>query len=91
MIGPNDRPVEGLFTQPRYTTCDVLPTHVVFYSVEGKDKNHKCETCVEAKLTRSSFHLVERNTKPLSLIHIYANKYVIIFLMSVRHTIMCTC
>ena len=33
------------------------------------DSNHKCPTCVEAKLTRSSFHTIERNTKPLDLIH----------------------
>ena len=30
---------------------------------------HKCETCVEAKLTRSSFKTVERNNEPLDLIH----------------------
>ena len=30
---------------------------------------HKCETHVEAKLTRSSFESVERHTKPLDLIH----------------------
>ena len=30
--------------------------------------NHKCETCVDAKLTRSSFQSVERHTKPLDLI-----------------------
>ena len=33
------------------------------------DSKHKCETCVEAKLTRSSFKCVERNTKVLDLIH----------------------
>ena len=33
------------------------------------DANHKCETCVESKLTRSSFHNIERNTEPLELIH----------------------
>ncbi|WJZ97445.1 hypothetical protein VitviT2T_016048 [Vitis vinifera] len=33
------------------------------------NSNHKCETCVEAKLTRSSFQSVERNTEPLDLIH----------------------
>ena len=33
------------------------------------DANHKCETCVESKLTRSSFHNIERNTEPLDLIH----------------------
>ena len=33
------------------------------------DPNHKCETCVEAKLTRTSFQTIERNTEPLDLIH----------------------
>ncbi|KAL8132042.1 hypothetical protein AgCh_007799 [Apium graveolens] len=33
------------------------------------DSKHKCETCVEAKLKRSSFKRVERNTKVLDLIH----------------------
>ena len=33
------------------------------------DSNHKCETCVEAKLTRSSFKPVERKTEPLDMIH----------------------
>ena len=33
------------------------------------DSKYKCETCVEAKLTRSSFKRVERNTKVLDLIH----------------------
>ena len=31
--------------------------------------NYKCETCVEAKLTKTSFQTVERNTEPLDLIH----------------------
>ena len=33
------------------------------------DNKHKCDTCVEAKLTRSSFHSIERNSEPLDLIH----------------------
>ncbi|KAJ0462893.1 putative RNA-directed DNA polymerase [Helianthus annuus] len=33
------------------------------------DSDHKCETCVESKLTRSSFKSVERITEPLDLIH----------------------
>ena len=33
------------------------------------DSKHKCETCVEAKLTRSSFQSIERHTEPLDLIH----------------------
>ena len=33
------------------------------------DSKHKCETCIEANLTRSLFQRIERNTKPLDLIH----------------------
>ena len=33
------------------------------------DEKHEYETCVEAKLTRSSFKGVERHTEPLDLIH----------------------
>ena len=33
------------------------------------DNNNKCETCVEAKMTRSSFQTIERNTEPLDMIH----------------------
>ncbi|GAB2288016.1 hypothetical protein Dimus_037973 [Dionaea muscipula] len=33
------------------------------------DNQRKCEICVEAKLTRTSFQAVERSTKPLDLIH----------------------
>ena len=83
--------MEGLFTQPRHTTCGVLLAHVVFCSTEVKDKNHKYETCIEAKLTRSSFHSVDRSTEPLGLIHTdvcdlkyvqtpNANKYFITFI-----------
>jgi hypothetical protein len=31
--------------------------------------NNKCETCIESKLTKVPFHLVERSTEPLDLIH----------------------
>ena len=31
------------------------------------DANHKCEACVESKLTRVSFHNIERSTDPLEL------------------------
>jgi len=34
------------------------------------DSNYKCEICTEAKMTKTSFHHVERNTEPLNLIHI---------------------
>ena len=40
--------------------------HIPTFQIDAK---HKCETCVEAKLTRSSFQSVERHTKPLDLIH----------------------
>ena len=33
------------------------------------DANHKCEECVESKLTRGSFHNIERSTEALKLIH----------------------
>ena len=32
------------------------------------DANHKCEICVESKLTGASFHNIERSTEPLELI-----------------------
>ena len=33
------------------------------------DPNHKCEICVESKLTRTSFQSIERSSEPLELIH----------------------
>ncbi|GJR99212.1 retrovirus-related pol polyprotein from transposon TNT 1-94 [Tanacetum coccineum] len=33
------------------------------------DSKYKCETCVEAKLTRTSFKSVKRTTEPLDMIH----------------------
>ncbi|GJV28930.1 retrovirus-related pol polyprotein from transposon TNT 1-94, partial [Tanacetum coccineum] len=33
------------------------------------DSKYKCETCVEAKLTRTSFKSVKRKTEPLDMIH----------------------
>ena len=49
--------------------------HILTFQVDSK---HKCETCIKAKLTRSSFQSVERHTKPLDLIHndIYDLKFV---------------
>ena len=40
--------------------------------------NHKCETCVDTKLAITPFHFIEKNTKPLELIHsdIYDLKFV---------------
>ena len=40
--------------------------HILIFKIDAK---HKCETCVEAKLTKSSFQSVERHTEPLYLIH----------------------
>ena len=40
--------------------------HIPSFQIDSK---HKCEICVEAKLTRSSFQTIERNTEPLELIH----------------------
>ena len=40
--------------------------HIPTFQIDAK---HKCETCVEAKLTRSFFQSVERHTKSLDLIH----------------------
>ena len=42
--------------------------HIPTFQIDAK---HKCETCVKAKLTRSSFQSVEKHTKPLDLIHSY--------------------
>ncbi|GJX73502.1 retrovirus-related pol polyprotein from transposon TNT 1-94 [Tanacetum coccineum] len=55
------------------------------------DLKYKCETCVEAKLTISSFKSVKRKTEPLDMIHTYicdlkslptkgGNKYFITFI-----------
>ncbi|GJT40199.1 pol polyprotein, partial [Tanacetum coccineum] len=33
------------------------------------DSKNKCKTCIEAKLTRTSFKLVKRTTKPLDMVH----------------------
>ena len=40
--------------------------HIPSFQIDSKQK---CEICVEAKLTRSSFQTIERNTEPLELIH----------------------
>ena len=40
--------------------------HILSFQIDSK---HKCEICVETKLTRSSFQTIERNTEPLELIH----------------------
>ena len=33
------------------------------------DSNKKCETCIEAKMTRTSFHSIHRQSEPLELVH----------------------
>ena len=33
------------------------------------DQNHKCEICVESKLTRAYFQSIERSSEPIELIH----------------------
>ena len=40
--------------------------HIPTFQIGAK---HKCETCVEEKLTRLSFQSVEKHTEPLDLIH----------------------
>ena len=49
--------------------------HMLTFQIDAK---HKCETCVEAKLTKSSFQSVERHIEPLDLIHndLYDLKFV---------------
>ena len=49
------------------TLCKLINlNHIPTFQIDAK---HKCETCVEAKLTRSFFQSVERHTEPLDLIH----------------------
>lgn len=40
--------------------------HILAFLIDPK---HKCETCIEANLRRSSFKSVERNSEPLNLIY----------------------
>ena len=40
--------------------------HIPTFQIDAK---HKCETCVETKLTKSSFQNIERHTELLDLIH----------------------
>ena len=49
------------------TLCKLINlNHIPTFQIDAK---HKCEIFVETKLTRSSFHSVERHTEPLDLIH----------------------
>ena len=49
-------------TLPRLINMECLPKFKL-------DPNHKCEICVESKLTRTYFQSIERNSEPLELIH----------------------
>ena len=51
-----------------YNTLRILINlnHIPTFQI---DPNHKCETCVEAKLIGSYFQSVERHIEPLDLIH----------------------
>lgn len=40
--------------------------HISTFQIDVK---HKCGSCVKAKLTRSSFQRIKRNTEPLYFIH----------------------
>ena len=42
---------------------------MVFESDKVVLTKHKCETYIETKLTRSSFHSIERSSEPLDLVH----------------------
>lgn len=64
------------------------------------DKKRKCETCIQEKLTRSSFEAIEKNSKPLDLIHtdvsdlktvqtLGRSKYFITFVVDNANFIMC--
>ena len=46
----------------RLSNLDFLPKFAI-------DNNHKCEICVESKMTRPPFNSIDRITKPLDLIH----------------------
>ena len=50
-------------TLRRLVNMECLPKFKIYH-------NHKCEICVESKLTRTSFQSIERNTEPLELIHL---------------------
>ena len=49
------------------TLCRLINLNTI--STFQIDSKYKCETCVEVKLTNSSFHSVERHIEPLDLIH----------------------
>ena len=49
------------------TICKLINLdHIRTFQIDSK---HKCETCVKAKLTKSSFQSIERHTELLDFIH----------------------
>ena len=57
--------------QLRHVNYDTLRklinlNHIPTFQIDAK---HKCETCIKANLTRTSFQSFERHTEPLDLIH----------------------
>ena len=58
----------GRLGHVNYDTLRIL-INVEFLPKFKIDQNHKCEICVESKLTRTSFQSIERSSEPLELIH----------------------
>ena len=58
----------GILRHINYDTLHRLINlnHIPTFQIDAR---HKCETCVEEKLTRSYFQSVERHTAPLDFIH----------------------
>ena len=50
------------------TLCRLINLdHILAFKIKS---NNKCQVCIETKLTRQSFHTIQRDSKPLDLIHI---------------------
>ena len=49
-------------TMRKLINMDIIPKFTI-------DNQHKCEACVEAKLSRTSFHSIGRSSEPLELVH----------------------
>ena len=71
--------------------------HIPTFQIDGK---HKCDTCVEVKMTRSSFESVERHIEPLDIIYSDicdlkfiqtrgGNKYLLPLVMIAQSTVIC--
>ncbi|KAL6334035.1 hypothetical protein AAG906_000090 [Vitis piasezkii] len=67
----NNNKIDSYATCLRHVNYDTLRRliHLDYLPKFNIDPNHKCETCVESKLTKVPFHSVERSTEPLDLIH----------------------